>query len=187
MYPETDVFMANIPPPVAPEQNVPPPVMPTQAVPPIPPPQTFAFLTSKDDFRLLALVMANDSPHRNGTEFVPHGPKHEKQVACLQPNLGNFEGSVFHRDDILDNLNSSQLNSILQNTAGYLLGVLFNGDRKLVNVLKPKPWEVLNKTFIPLLEGNETLKVYQGLPETVPGGQASSTVHSGHRGRRRHP
>ncbi len=47
------------------------------------------------------------------------------------------------------------------------MGVLFNGSRKLVDVSKPKPWEVLNKTFIPLLEGNETLKVYQGLPETV--------------------
>ncbi|KAK0476993.1 hypothetical protein IW261DRAFT_1421212 [Armillaria novae-zelandiae] len=176
--PGTDIFMdenplpaapvQNVPPPAAPGQNAPPPAMSAPDIPPVPPPQVFAFPTNKDDLRLFTLVSANDSPHRNGAEFIPYGPKHEKQVACLQPNLGNFEGSVFHRDDILDNLNSSQLDSIMQNVGGYLLGVLFNGGRKLVDVSKPKPWEVLNKTFIPLLEGNETLKVYQGLPEMVP-------------------
>ncbi|KAK0484272.1 hypothetical protein EDD18DRAFT_1429153 [Armillaria luteobubalina] len=176
--PGIDVFMDGIPPPAAPAPNAPPPAAPEQDAPPPPastqdiPPvalqQMFAFPTNKDDFHLFTLVSANDSPHRNGTEFVPHGPKHKKQVACLQPNLGSFEGSVFHRDDILDNLDSSQLNSIQQNIGGHLLGVLFNGGKKLVDVSKPKPWEVLNKTFIPLLEGNETLKVYQGLPEMVP-------------------
>ncbi|KAK0220034.1 hypothetical protein IW262DRAFT_1461209 [Armillaria fumosa] len=166
--PGIDVFMDGIPPPAAPAQNAPPPTAPNQDIPPVALQQTFAFPTNKDDFHLFTLVSANDSPHRNGTKFVPHGLKHKKQVACLQPNLGSFEGSVFHRDDILDNLDSSQLNSIQQNVGGHLLGVLFNGGKKLVDVSKPKPWEVLNKTFIPLLEGNETLKVYQGLPEMVP-------------------
>ncbi|KAK0491318.1 hypothetical protein IW261DRAFT_1413645 [Armillaria novae-zelandiae] len=164
MSPGTDIFMDKNPLPMTPVQNAPPPAAPEQNAPP----PVFAFPTNKDNLCLFTLVSANDSPHRNGTEFMPHRPKHKKQVACLQPNLDNFEGSIFHRDDILDNLNMSQLDGIMQNIGGYLLGVLFNGGRKLVNVSKLKPWEVLNKTFIPLLEGNETLKVYQGLPETIP-------------------
>ncbi|KAK0496962.1 hypothetical protein EDD18DRAFT_1352816 [Armillaria luteobubalina] len=165
--PGSDIFMDVNLPPTVPVQNAAPPAAPAHNVPPVPSTQVFTFPTSKDDLRLITLVSTNDSPHCNGTEFVPHGPKHEKQVACLQPNLGNFEGSIFHCDDILNNLEVSQLEGVKQNIGGNLLGVLFNGSRKLVDVLKPKLWEVLNKTFIPLLEGNEALKVYQGLPEKM--------------------
>lgn len=127
----------------------------------------FVFPEDENDARLQPTVSASDSPHRNGPDFEPHGPKQGGQVACLQPNLGNFEGSVFHRDDLLKNLHPSQLEAISKNLAGSALGVLFNGGRKLNDVSKPKPWEVLNTTFIPLLSGNETFKAYQGLPETI--------------------
>ncbi|KAK0470843.1 hypothetical protein IW261DRAFT_1425680 [Armillaria novae-zelandiae] len=138
-------FELQTPSPTPTRSEVPMDETPPPAAPPHgdPTPQVLAFPATKDDFCLISPVTANDSPHRNGPEFTLHGPKQEKQVTCLQPNLGNFEGSVFH-------------------------WILFNGGQKLVDISKPKPWEVLNKTLIPLLEENETLKVYQGLLEKIP-------------------
>ncbi len=107
------------------------------------------------------------SPHHNGPDFKPHGPKQEGQVACLQLNLGNFKGSVFHHEDLLKNLHPSQLEVVSKNLAGSTLGILFNGSKKIVDMLRPKSWEVLNSTFIPFLSGNETFKAYQGIPETI--------------------
>ncbi|PBK83570.1 hypothetical protein ARMGADRAFT_1089200 [Armillaria gallica] len=127
----------------------------------------FTFPDDENDTCLQSTVSASDAPHCDGPEFMPHSPKQEGQVACLQPNLGNFEGSVFHRDDLLKNLHPSQLDAISKNLGGSALGVMFNGGRKLNDVLWPKPWEVLNTTFIPLLSNGESFKAYQGLPEKI--------------------
>ncbi|PBK87023.1 hypothetical protein ARMGADRAFT_1035232 [Armillaria gallica] len=62
---------------------------------------------------------------------------------------------------------NSQLDAVTKNIGGSTLGVLFNGGRKLNNVSKPKPWEALNITFIPLLSSNKTFKAYQGLSKTI--------------------
>ncbi|PBK59904.1 hypothetical protein ARMSODRAFT_1027030 [Armillaria solidipes] len=151
---ENDIFSMDDP--------SPPPPLDTPKLSP-----AFVFPSDEDDPRLQSTVSANDAPHHNSPEFVPHGPRQEKQVACLQPNLGNFEGSVFHRDDLLENLHPSQLEAVSKNLPGTVLGVLFNGGKKLNDVSRPKPWEALNSTFIPLLGNNESFKAYQGLPETI--------------------
>ncbi|PBK94267.1 hypothetical protein ARMGADRAFT_1078966 [Armillaria gallica] len=131
------------------------------------PSPAFVFPSNEEDPRLQSTVSVSDGPHRNSPEFAPHGPRQEKQVACLQPNLGNFEGSVFHCDDLVKNLHPGQLKAVSKNLSGTVLGVLFNGGKKLNNVSRPKPWEALNLTFIPLLSNNESFKAYQGLPETI--------------------
>ncbi|PBL04531.1 hypothetical protein ARMGADRAFT_1070978 [Armillaria gallica] len=140
----------------------PPPPLDTPKLSP-----ALVFSSDEEDPCLQSTVSASDAPHHNSPEFVPHGPRQEKQVACLQPNLGNFEGSVFHCDDLLKNLHPSQLKAVSKNLSGTVLGVLFNGGKKLNDISRPKPWEALNLTFIPLLGNNESFKAYQGLPETI--------------------
>lgn len=140
----------------------PPPPLDTPKLSP-----AFVFPSNEEDPRLQSTVSASDAPHHNSPEFVPHRPRQEKQDPCLQPNLGNFESSIFHRDDLLKNLHPSQLKAVSKNLSGTVLGVLFNGGEKLNNVSRPKPWKALNLTFIPLLGNNESFKAYQGLPETI--------------------
>ncbi|KAK0451965.1 uncharacterized protein EV420DRAFT_1482308 [Desarmillaria tabescens] len=108
---EKDVFsMDNPSPPSPPSPPDTPKLLPV-----------FVFPIDENDPHLQSMVSVNNASHCNSPEFVHYGPRQERQVTCLQLNLGNFKGSVFHHDDLLKNLHPSQLEAISKNLPGSVL------------------------------------------------------------------